>query len=394
MTVGERVSVVAYACIPGGGSEPGAGGALVLAAARVVRERLGTLTVWTREKHRGVVQESLEQVLPANRFRIETVGARIPLLRDGSRLHSVMWQSLVYLRLRGWGRNGEDDIVHHVTFASDVLPAAVHGNFNKGTRTVWGPVGGSDARMVFGKSMRWRLLRACKRTWVRLLSSRVDLTVCQSDYVRDLMASPMKQIVVEPNCALNFETRGGQIKDRKLTPVVLCVGVLTKNKKVDLAIAAARASHGIWKLKIVGDGPERHALETLAQDLVDRGIVEFYGRIEREKVLDLLQRARGLIHCAEHEGAPWAVAEALSAGCWVIARQGTGADYLVRQVEGGGIIVPSDVERVPVWVSAAIEEQLSKQLEPVDALSRFSSDRLPALLEEWYFGELGDVGKS
>ncbi len=63
-------------------------------------------------------------------------------------------------------------------------------------------------------------------------------------------------------------------------PVVVCVGRLAREKGVDTLLRAlllARAESPSLRLRIVGDGPLRPALEGLARDLGIAGAVEFTG---------------------------------------------------------------------------------------------------------------------
>src|SRR5439155_1195165 len=98
-------------------------------------------------------------------------------------------------------------------------------------------------------------------------------------------------------------------------PVVVTVGTLARVKRLDrflhvLSLVRARMPHltGI----IIGDGPERSRLETLA---ADRGLfpdgVQFLGRTQAVPVLS--RDTDILLHTSQHEGFPNVILEAMAA---------------------------------------------------------------------------------
>ncbi|MFM6202572.1 MAG: glycosyltransferase, partial [Dolichospermum sp.] len=69
---------------------------------------------------------------------------------------------------------------------------------------------------------------------------------------------------------------------------------------------------------IVGDGPQWHQLQTLASHLGIAKKVKFWGRLPREKALDLLKDCHLLIHPSLHDSGGWVCMEAMAAGRPVI----------------------------------------------------------------------------
>jgi glycosyltransferase involved in cell wall biosynthesis len=95
----------------------------------------------------------------------------------------------------------------------------------------------------------------------------------------------------------------------------VAVGRLLASKRVDRAVReAARA--GVTLL-VVGDGPERAALERLAASLGGR--VRFLGHRPREEALAFVACADRLVHLSEAEGAPTVIREARALGIPVLA---------------------------------------------------------------------------
>ncbi|MCC6557948.1 MAG: glycosyltransferase [Polyangiaceae bacterium] len=90
---------------------------------------------------------------------------------------------------------------------------------------------------------------------------------------------------------------------------------LIPTKRVDLAILAARAASPPVRLVIVGDGPERPALERLASPAA----VLFTGALPRREALAWIAAADALIHPSAVEAAPTAIREARALGVPVVA---------------------------------------------------------------------------
>jgi glycosyltransferase involved in cell wall biosynthesis len=137
-----------------------------------------------------------------------------------------------------------------------------------------------------------------------------------------------------------------------LRPVVLFVGRLQLRKNVDLLLGACAEIQNV-RLVIVGDGPEREALESLAAEIFPSA--EFVGAKHGEELkayfaeadLFVLPGTGGL-----------AVQEAMSYGLPVIVAQGDGTqDDLVRQENGWQVPPPSgDFEALVAAMKDALSD--------------------------------------
>ena len=97
--------------------------------------------------------------------------------------------------------------------------------------------------------------------------------------------------------------------------LVVTVCRLIPSKRVDLAIAALGAALGRARLVVVGDGPERSALEKQAPGAV----VAFTGALPRREALAWVAAADALLHASAVEAAPTVVREARALGVPVVA---------------------------------------------------------------------------
>lgn len=127
--------------------------------------------------------------------------------------------------------------------------------------------------------------------------------------------------------------------------VVGTVSRLSPEKNVALFVDAARAVRAILpdvKLLVVGDGPQRAALEARANtDALGKGSVVFVG--QREDVARLLNGMDIFVLASDTEGFPIAAAEALACERAVIATQVGGLNELVIDGETGILVPVRDV---------------------------------------------------
>src|SRR5581483_1824918 len=122
-------------------------------------------------------------------------------------------------------------------------------------------------------------------------------------------------------------------------PLLLAVSRLAQQKGLDTAIRALAAVPGATLL-VLGEGPERAALESLASSLGVRVLLP--GRVG--DVAALYRRADLLVHPARWEGFGLAMLEAMLAGKPVVAARAGSAPELV--VDGQtGLLVPVDDAR-------------------------------------------------
>ena len=146
------------------------------------------------------------------------------------------------------------------------------------------------------------------------------------------------------------------------TPVVAFVGRLFRKKGVDVllrAMAAVRKAVPNSHLRIVGEGPERAALERLAGELrLPAESVSWHGFVRREDLDALLGDAwLQAVPSVYEEPFGMVTIEAMMRGTAVVASNSGGPSEVVREGETGLLVPPGD--------SAAL----------ADAMIRVLSDR-------------------
>ncbi len=143
--------------------------------------------------------------------------------------------------------------------------------------------------------------------------------------------------------------------------VVGIVGRLAPEKRHDLVLRATQslAQQGrAFSLCIVGGGPQRSELETLAGGLGIEGIVRWSGEVD-----DAGRLARAFdvsVLCSDFEGLPLAALEALGAGVPLVA---TAVGALPDLVSGGaGLVVPrDDADALAAAIGRLLDDQALRE---------------------------------
>lgn len=383
------ILVVAYACEPGRGSEPGAGWGLV--------EALGTFadcTVLVAPEHSARLEDHV-RATGETRHRFVEVG--VPRWARYARWHRIP-EFLTYL---AWLRRARREalhlrgrqqfhVAHHATFAVYWLPSPV---VDLELPTVWGPVGGAvvtplqlwpllGIRGVMGEVLdlvavrlaSW--LRRTRRTW-----RRAGVRILQnSQTAKQLDGVEGPTLILNHAMFTRIEARAS------VAPAdhMLWVGGLEARKGPRLAVRALAHTDPDIRLVMVGDGPERKAIERLADrlDVADR--LELRGKVERAEVIQLLGSATAAVFTGLREEGGLALAEAMLMGTPVVVLGNGGARTLAEAA--------TDASRVAIVEPASpgvTARRLAKAMMRMDATDR--SPRVPLLDQAAAIAQLRDV---
>jgi glycosyltransferase involved in cell wall biosynthesis len=132
---------------------------------------------------------------------------------------------------------------------------------------------------------------------------------------------------------------------------LLFVGRLTAFKGVPVLLEAlriVRQAHPDVHLTIVGDGPDRGALEVLVGRLDIHSSVTFAGSRSPDEVASLLAGTDVFVLPSFAEGVPVVLMEALAAGVPVVATRVAGVSELVEDGGSGALVPPSDTQSLAV----------------------------------------------
>jgi len=160
--------------------------------------------------------------------------------------------------------------------------------------------------------------------------------------------------------------------------VIAAVAVQRPGKGLDRLIAALpaiRQRHPDAILLLVGDGPERPALETMAANLGLSRYVRFAG--VRHDVPRLLTAAAVFVLPSLTEALPTALAEAMAAGVPVIGSAVGGIPEMIQDGVTGILVPPGDVDALAAAV-ADVLDQPARVGELVRAARRLVETRFDA----------------
>ena len=129
-------------------------------------------------------------------------------------------------------------------------------------------------------------------------------------------------------------------------PMILSIGDLIPCKGQDLllhAIAELRQRFPTVRCEIVGDGPQRDALTSLAAKLriVDR--VTFCGRLPRKQVAEKFQQCMIFALLSRYEGLGCVYLEAMATGRPVVACHGQGIGDIIQNGHNGLLVKPGNL---------------------------------------------------
>jgi len=145
---------------------------------------------------------------------------------------------------------------------------------------------------------------------------------------------------------------------RRPHPYVLGLGRLVPQKGFDLLIRAfSQARARSHDLIIVGDGPERQALETLARRPDLDGRVFFTGNVGRDDVKALFRGCSFFVLPSRaDEGLPLVTAEAMAAGKAIVASTVGGVPESVVDMRTGLLVPGDDVPALAAAISRLAED--------------------------------------
>ncbi len=206
---------------------------------------------------------------------------------------------------------------------------------------------------VFDAPEIWRLD-------VKIARARATICISESGRLKALQLCAKAhhgKVVVVP-CGVTarfFEAQDKQRGGRKL----LFVGRLVPRKEVAVlieALARLRVRGRDVELEIVGDGPEREKLLSLARRTGFAPSITFRGMLDEAGVAGTLRNADLLVVPSSSEGLPAVIMEAMASGLPVVASEIDGIPELVRHGETGFLVPPRDPERLADAITRLLDD--------------------------------------
>jgi glycosyltransferase involved in cell wall biosynthesis len=185
-----------------------------------------------------------------------------------------------------------------------------------------------------------------------LLAAKIeaaDAVACVSQFGRaqafrlvDPSLWPKLRIV---RCGIDLDGLPDAQPDARAPVRLICVGRLSPEKgHVGLIAAYASVARALppSRLILVGDGPERSAIEELIERLGVGDIVELRGRLPETETLEAIAESDVLVLASFMEGLPVVLMEALAFERPVVAPRVAGVPELVEDGRHGLLFAPGD----------------------------------------------------
>jgi glycosyltransferase involved in cell wall biosynthesis len=342
-----KVFLSAYACEPGKGSEPGVGWKWACGLAGRV-----DLTVLTRANNRGPIEKAVSHLhddhpLRQVRFLYHDTGQLWRLMKQlhllPTLLYYFIWQWTAARRFRN--EADASDIVHHLTFCTALCPG--FWNKTKAARVI-GPVAAPLVPEPYLALFGIRRLSQALRN--HLIRNFLKLPWLKKSFVGAAAIAPansdMKHLLeaMGVSCGEVMLDTGSPSEcsdiDRTTKPSDSCkflyAGVLERRKGLELALRAFARFIQNSKLKIqnqllptltlLGKGPDRERLETLARSLGISEYVHFPGAVPQSEVAHHFAEADVFLFTSVRDASGGVNLEAMASGLPIlcIAHQGVG----------------------------------------------------------------------
>ena len=140
---------------------------------------------------------------------------------------------------------------------------------------------------------------------------------------------------------------------------LVSVGRLSREKGHDVllrALADLRSRGVAVTLRVVGDGPERAALDSLAENLGLADAVEFAGALPPGQLPDAYAHADAFVLPSRREGFGVALVEAMATGLPVVATRSGGPSDIVSPSDGI-LVAPDDPGALADGIAGSIENR-------------------------------------
>ncbi len=341
-----RIALIAYACDPVAGSEPGNGWAW----AEHLASRGHEVRLLTRPEARDRIED---------RLRLSNLPIT-PLYLTAEPLPTGLPQRVaMYLHYRRFLRRASHtidnlthvDVAHHATWGSLLLGSVE----SSSAPLVLGPVGGgqTSARALaplFGDAWpaEWirnqvvrgmRLYRPARRA-----ATRAAVVLATNPETRQ-RAEALGAQRVEHFLADGVARSDSHLRPRRLSqaPTLLWVGRMLPIKAAELSIrvhARVREVYPHAQLILIGSGPRRQAAERLTRHLNLTNNVEFVGQVPRQEVDRYYAKADLLLFTSLRDSFGAQTLEAASYGVPSVLLQHTGAGRYLSEV-GAARAVPA-----------------------------------------------------
>lgn len=152
--------------------------------------------------------------------------------------------------------------------------------------------------------------------------------------------------------------------------IVSTIGSLIPRKDIATIIRAFQMIEGDVQLRIIGEGIERTALESVSQQLEVSNRVVFVGALPPEAISEELAITDIFVLSSYFEGRPNVVLEAMAAGCAIVTTDLPGVRELLEKDINGLFFQPGDAEALAKHLKSLLSSEKRRRQLGREARSR------------------------
>jgi glycosyltransferase involved in cell wall biosynthesis len=258
---------------------------------------------------------------------LQTTRAGIPAAWDKNKF--VIFQILLFILKLSFFiiKNKKKYDIVHSNWTISSFSAVISKRFHK--KPIITSVHGSD----INQAIKNRFF--CFLTKIVINSS--NKIICVSEDLRkkiiNLAKTPSHLLVIPNGVNTNIFYPDSINKEK----IILFVGSLTQNKRIDLLINSFGnifPKIDDYSLYIVGDGPEEESLKELAKNKLPHSSVKFTGSLSREEISNLMRKSFILVLPSINEGFGVVLIEALASGLPCIGANSGGIVDIINEEVG------------------------------------------------------------
>ncbi len=310
-----------------------------VAEVRVLHPRATSLHRWLRGQAGPAARADVEGPVTVHRTRAVAATPRLARLAHGAALRAAA-RGIERILRSGW----RPDVLHaHVVLPAGLAAAAAgarhgipvlltehSGPFRVHLEPPWRKA--ATERALFG-ARRVLAVSPSLAGEIRAAFPALAPEVV-GNVVRDDLFTPAPE-----SAAAGAPASGPGAADRP--PTLLCVAALVPGKGVGVLLDAFAALAAEARLVVVGEGPERAALESRARALGVAERVRFAAGLDRVGLRDAMRACDVFVLPSLHESFGLVAAEALACGRPVVATRCGGPEFVVAE-NCGTLVAPGD----------------------------------------------------